>query len=151
MASGGARARSGPVGDVNALRQKNGWVELPPRRVGDTPVWPLVDATPREIELWTRLWSRPQAVIWERDQLFEYVALYVRYFAGAELPYSPVNQGTLVKQMSGELMLSPDGMAKQRYRVRAEDDAPAVKQQRPEPGRKSARDRLSVVDGGKAG
>ena len=71
MSSGGARARSGPPPDPNALRRdrpsdRDGWVTLPAEgRQGDAPEWPLVGQSDREAELWAAEWRRPQAVQWE--------------------------------------------------------------------------------------
>jgi len=146
MASGGARARSGPAPDPNALRQSGDWTDLPPRRVGDVPVWPLALQTGREAAVWSSLWVKPQAIIWERDQMFEIVALYVRQFVLAEELDSPVNRATLVKQMAGELMLTPDGLAKQRFRVsKVEPEA----SKGPVAAAGGARGRLRALDGGK--
>lgn len=147
MASGGARGRSGPAPDPNALRQSGEFTELPPRRVGDVPVWPLIDQTEREAKLWADLWVKPQAIIWERDQMFELVAFYVRQFAEAEKADAAVNRATLVKQLAGELMLTPDGLARQRLRIsKVEPDSVPVKKGAAKAG--SARGRLKVVNGG---
>jgi hypothetical protein len=72
MPRGGARVTSGPPPDPNALRRdrasdKAGWTTLPAAgRAGKPPAWPLTEQTPREIRLWDDLWSRPQAVMWEK-------------------------------------------------------------------------------------
>ena len=52
MASGGARARSGPAPDPNALRRDRkddaGWSSLPVIREGDVPEFPLPDVSGRD-------------------------------------------------------------------------------------------------------
>lgn len=143
MASGGARARSGPAPDPNALRQNGEWTDLPPRRVGDTPAWPLPMQSDRESAMWSALWEKPQAILWERDQLVELVALYVRRFVEAEVPDSPVSLSTLVRQMASELMLTSDGLARQRYRVSRVESKAAKSPPATRAG--GARSRLTVV------
>lgn|ERR1044072_1488848 len=151
MSSGGARARSGPAPDPNALRRdrpsdRDGWVTLPAEgRVGDPPPWPLSGQSEREAELWVSEWARPQAVQWEATGAVLEVALYVRRLVEAEKPDAATNLGTLVKQLMEGLGISQDGLAKRRWRIAVDevaakrDDAPAV------PAKKSARDRFKVV------
>jgi hypothetical protein len=88
MASGGARSRSGPAPDPNALRRERDageWSILPAEgRQGATPEWPMEEQTIRESVLWEKLWRKPQALMWERyGQEYE-VALYVRRACEAE-------------------------------------------------------------------
>jgi hypothetical protein len=71
----------------------------------------------REAELWASHWAKPQAVIWERDQIFEYVEMYVRLLAEAEVPKaSAVNRQT-VRLMSADLFLTADALARAKYRI----------------------------------
>lgn len=121
MPKGGARSRSGPAPDPEALRRERDageWTILPAEgRQGATPDWPLLGQSDRETELWDRLWKMPQALMWERyDQELE-VALYVRRLAEAELPDSAVNLSTLVRQMADSLGLTSPGMRANRWRI----------------------------------
>jgi hypothetical protein len=148
MAKGGARARSGPAKDPNALRRerdKSEWRDLPKSgRTGRVPAWPLTKATPRERTHWNRLWKMPQAIVWEEQQQHLQVAIYVRRLVESESRGSKVNLGTLVKQLGEDLGLSLTGMARHQWRI-VEDPQSA----KAAPARKaSARDRLRVVDGG---
>lgn len=153
MPSGGARVRSGPAPDPNALRRDRRsdgeWTVLPAEgRAGDPPAWPLVGQSEREAELWTLLWRRPQAVEWERLHQTVEVALYVRNLSLAELPGSPVALGTLVRQQADALGLTIPGMRSLRWRI----DEPAEQKRRPvakaaPAARPSARDRFRVIDG----
>src|SRR3990167_3438318 len=73
----------GPLPDPNALRRdrkddKATWTLLPAFRAGSAPLWPLARPTKRELDQWAREWTRPQAVMWERDGQAEEVAVYVR-------------------------------------------------------------------------
>lgn len=157
MPKGGARSRSGPPPDPNALQRERDageWMILPAEgRPGATPDWPLTEQTDRESELWTRLWRLPQALMWERYGQDLEVALYVRRLVEAEEPDSKVTVGTLVRQMADSLGLTTPGMRANRWRVeRAGDQAqaaqPAVRSRAAAAGPRSARDRLKVVPGG---
>lgn len=158
MASGGARARSGPAPDPNALRRDRDsgeWTILPQDgRQGATPEWPLTEQTIRESEMWGSLWRKPQALMWERyGQEFE-VALYVRRFAEAELMDSRVNLSTLVRQMADSLGLTTPGMRANRWRIAA-DEVAERRESTAVAGsarKRTARDRFKVVpgDGGEA-
>jgi hypothetical protein len=121
-------------------------------RQGATPDWPLSEQSVREAELWTDLWKKPQAIMWERFGQDLEVALYVRRFTEAELMDSRVNLSTLVRQMADSLGLTTPGMRANRWRITAEEVAPTKTAAR---GRKAAaapssRSRLKVVpaDGG---
>ena len=154
MASGGARARSGPAPDPNALRRDRDageWTVLPADgRKGATPAWPLSEQSVREAELWSDLWAKPQAIMWERFGQDLEVALYVRRFTEAELMDSRVNLSTLVRQMADSLGLTTPGMRANRWRITAEEPVPAKPAGRGRPAVKSSRSRLKVVptDGG---
>ncbi|MFC4034552.1 hypothetical protein ACFO3J_24190 [Streptomyces polygonati] len=152
MPKGGARTRSGPAPDPTALRRERDageWTILPAEgRQGATPDWPLTDSNLREGEFWERLWSKPQALMWERyDQGLE-VALYVRRLCEAEKHDASVGLSTLLRQMADSLGLTTPGMRANRWKIdRSEDEAeeagaaPLV-----EPN--SARARLRAVPGG---
>ena len=148
MASGGARATSGPPPDPNALRRDRdagGWVTLPIEgRPGDPPGWPLVTASEREAELWAGEWKRPQAVMWEKNGQEIEVAIYVRSLVAAEARNAATNLRILVRQQQEALGLSLPGLSRNRWKIGA-NSAPRT-QARP---MARARDVFQVVDGGK--
>ncbi|MFE9949301.1 hypothetical protein ACFYRJ_17420 [Streptomyces sp. NPDC005531] len=154
MAKGGARARSGPAPDPTALRRERDageWTILPAEgRQGATPDWPLTEQTDREDDLWVGLWTKPQALMWERYGQTIEVALYVRRLAEAEKADAGVNLGTLVRQMSDSLGLTTPGMRANRWRVdRVEEEpAPARWATSAKAAPNSARARLRAVPGG---
>lgn len=152
MSSGGARTRSGPAPDPNALRRGRAddaeWISLPSTGRGESaPEWPL-PANPdgamreRELVLWRKLWEKPQAVAWDRFDLTHEVALYVRRLAEAELPDSPTALSTLVRQMGDALGLSVPGLRSLRWKI---EEGPKKPGETAAPARKSSRDRLRVV------
>jgi hypothetical protein len=149
MTQGGARARSGPPPDPNAIRRgKDGasdWLHLPGEgRQGEAPDWPLTRASRRELALWRNEWTRPQAVAWEANRQEVEVALYVRVLAEAEKPRAAAASRTLVRQLQEALGLSLPGLARNHWII----DLPASARPEPvaaaEPG-EDARARLKVI------
>lgn len=147
MPRGGARVNSGPAASPKSLRRSaDEWVTLPEDgREGPAPEWPLVDPSDRELELWAAEWRRPQAVMWERNQLQMQVALYVRYLAIVEQPGGRnVELRKTVNQMQNDLGLSLGGMKLRQWRIGTSEDAEVTPIERSE----SSRSRLKVVNGG---
>ena len=131
MAKGGARSRSGPAPDPNAGRRERasdaaGWVSLPAvGRTAAAPEWPAPTQTAREGELWAEMWATPQALIWERDGLRHYVAMFVRLLAEAEVEKASAENRKTVRMMYADLYLTSDSMARARIKIvdELEDDA----------------------------
>ena len=154
MTAGGARPRSGPAPDPNALRRARkddaGWTTLPDNRAEmAAPEFPLPEPSERELELWAQWWAHPVALVWEQGQETYYVAFTVRMFAEAEKPGARTEDRKSLRTMMADLYLTPDAQAKARLRIAgtttpAESAAPSA----PAPRRSSARDRLVVHDGG---
>lgn len=156
MPSGGARSRSGPKQDPNALRRDRkddaGWTTLPAEgRPGAAPAWPLTQATPREKVLWERWWARPEALIWEADGSIDYVALTVRMFAEAEVTKASAENRKTVRLMMADLYMTRDAKDRARIRVAADEVAEKREERAPAKRATSARDRMTVVSGGGEG
>jgi hypothetical protein len=136
----------------NRPSDKAGWVLLPADgRAGDPPEWPLTDPSDRESELWSELWARPQAVMWEElGQQLE-VAMCVRTLAEAEQRDARVDVRKLARQYLDSLGLSVQGMLRNRWKIKpAAEDVPEPAAEdggtpAAPPRRKSARDRMKVV------
>lgn len=149
----GGHARSGPAPDPNALRRDRksdqaGWTSLPSEgRTTPAPSWPAPTWTEREAELWTEMWATPQALIWERDGLRHYVAMFVRLLAEAEVEKASAENRKTVRMMYGDLYLTSDSMARARLRIVADETAEKREARAAEPKRTSSRDRFKVVDG----
>lgn len=171
MASGGARSRSGPPPDPNALRRDRKddgeWLTLPAGgRDGEPPEWPLTTFTgekkvkkaggrsdddasvfvvdhERELELWRSLWAKPQAVAWEKLGLEYEVGLLVRRMSEAEQPGSHTSTGTLVRQMMDSLGLTTPGLRSNRWRLSDDELGQAREEKADRPP--SSRDRFRVV------
>ena len=149
MASGGARARSGPAPDPNALRRDRkddkGWETLPAEGFqGDVPEFPLEEFNPSEWALWKRLWAKPQAFMWDQLQLEFEVAAYVRAFLESVEPEASAGLKTAVLRMSAELGLSTVGMGQLRWKIAT--DEVAEHRGSAKPARASSRDRLKALN-----
>lgn len=144
MARGGARVRSGPAKDPNALRRERasdqaGWTVLPADgRAGDPPAWPLRLPLKRELAVWAREWTRPQAVEWERLHLEVEVALYVRTLCQTEKQSSNASLLGKVMQLQNSLGLTKAGMSANGWRI---DDAGASRSEPQQEGGQPARGR----------
>ena len=173
MASGGARARSGPAPDPNALRRDRkddaAWVTLPAEGFqGDIPDFPLpkilvydiywedkqrvkefdpVATEARweaEVALWETLWRKPQAFMWDRLGLQFEVAAYVRAFIESTAEDSNSGLKTAALRMSAEIGLSLPGMHQQRWKFST--DEVSERREDAKPARKSSRDRLKALN-----
>jgi hypothetical protein len=154
MVQGGARPRSGPTPDPNALRRDRksdlaGWTVLPSvDRSEPAPDWPLEGQSDREANLWSVFWRKPQAELWvTNSQTFE-VALHVRCFAEAEQPGAATPLRTLVRQQADALLLTMPAMHAARVKIAADE----LKDKRAAvaistPAKASSRSRLRAVDG----
>lgn len=123
-------------------------------RKGPAPQWPLpplpIDDEglseiwqEREGELWADLWETPQAVAWERLRWTRTVARYVRFEVRAET--GDLKAGAEARLLEDRLGLSPQAMLRLRWEV-APDEVAEQRQERTTRSRKSARQRLKVVD-----
>lgn len=131
MPPGGARARSGPPPDPDALRRDRpsdqaGWTHLPADgRDGPTPRWPL--PTPTHAggkKLWRTLWRRPEALMWEANGQEIQVALYVLAVLAAEMPQANASDRKTALSYMDDLGLSNGGRARNRWVI---DDAGALR------------------------
>lgn len=154
MASGGARATSGPPPDPQSLRSQRkadpgGWRELPADgRKGRAPKWPLEDQGPREARLWAEMWKLPQAVAWQDLRLFWEVALHVRQMVRVEDGTSSAALLMELRQHAEELGLLPSGLLRNRWVIavpaEAVKEVPRTSAAAPE----SAKSRLRAIAGG---
>lgn len=126
MTRGGARARSGPPPDPNALRRARAndpaWTKIPAAGRGKpAPEWPLVEPSMRELELWEAWWAQPVAILWEEAHSTHYVAFTVRMFGEAEQPGARTEDRKSLNQMMANLYLTPDSMLRARIVIARED------------------------------
>ena len=155
MTSGGARVRSGPPPDPNALRRDRDaseWTRLPARRDGELPAFPLARPRKRELAIWETEWTRPQAVMWEAYARFHEVAIYIRSLVDAERVGASVSARNLLLRQQDSLGLTLAGLRANRWIIAADDapitvDAPrrGVRRGSMEKARMSG---LGIIDGG---
>lgn len=91
-------------------------------RQGHIPQWPLSRPSQRELAIWAQEWTRPQAVMWERNRQHQEVALYVRTLVEAERRGAPAALRTLVRQQQEALGISLTGMLRLRWLIAAEGE-----------------------------
>ena len=92
-------------------------------RRGKPPPWPLGQPTPRELEVWRRLWRLPQAAAWEVGSAFDItIARYAWLKVSTEGDPTAALLGEL-RQMEDRLGLNPVSMARLRWQV--VDEPPA--------------------------
>lgn len=146
--SGGARARSGPPPDPNALyrdKDSKDWLTLPEKREGETPDWPLPEPTVAEMEMWEETWSLPQAVMWERQNQQREVALYVRAYLQAGKPGASANRISASLRLADSLGVTMPGMLRNRWKIGGAEEKPRRTKTK---GASSSKERFKVVDGG---
>ena len=150
MTSGGARARSGPPPDPDAIRRDRStdqqWTTLPEAYTGPVPAWPLTESTKREDALWAALWTTPQASQWAALNLTDEVALYARAFCEASQQDAKADVRTLVLRLREGLGLSTAGLARNRWRMPSQSQ-PVTKEAPRTDGRRrpSAKERLAKI------
>lgn len=144
-----------PAGERRRRNATVAMTQLPAEgRQGPVPQWPLpplpVDDEglseiwqERESGLWADLWETPQAVAWERLRWTRTVARYVRFEVRAET--GDLKAGAEARLLEDRLGLTPQAMLRLRWEVAA-DEVAEQRQDRTTRARKSARQRLKVVD-----
>jgi hypothetical protein len=110
-------------------------------REGEPPAWPLDRANAAERNLWSELWSTPQAVAWEALGWDRVVARYCRMLVLAEKRDASAALLTECRQLEDRLGLNPMSMLRLRWEI--VDDELAEKR---EPSSESLRQRLKPVE-----
>lgn len=100
------------------------FIKLPAEgRKGRAPVWPLEDQTAAEKSMWRSLWSTPQAVMWERQQVARTVARFCRLAVEAERPAASTRLLAEVRQMEHDLGLTPISLMRLRWAIATDEVA----------------------------
>lgn len=159
MASGGARARSGPPPDPSSGRSDRrglSFLVLPAGGYdGDVPEFPLPPSVTgdltgdREVALWESSWRLPQGYAWSLESWrWEQVAMYCRLKAIIEV--NPSASAALVTQLiriEDRVGLSDDGLKRNGWQIAA-DTKPVVKPSGKSTAGGGSRARLGVIRGG---
>lgn len=152
MASGGARARSGPALDPNSARSDRRGISLTALPVdgytGEIPDFPLPIAQPREMELWEALWRTPQASAWAKQSWrWQEIGQFVRLSVRLEDPQAPAGLYAQYRGIRTELGLSPAGLRENGWQI-APHDPPSTTKPEKAVKRGGSRARLGVIQGG---
>lgn len=99
------------------------WVDLPAEFGGEPPSWPFEPNDLAEVDMWNRLWRKPQAFMWDRLGLGDQVAAYVRAYLESTFPDASAGLKTAVLRMETELGISVAGMRQNGWRIGSEATA----------------------------
>lgn len=102
-----------------------------------------------EAELWRDLWATPQAVAWERLGWTREVAQYVRWKVKAEL--GDLDSSKEARQLGDRLGLTPLALLRLRWEIAPDEVAEQRQERSTQARKKTARQRLRVVDSEAAG
>lgn len=121
----------GPAPDPSSLREarrlREGTIEtLPKERAGDAPEFPLTKPSAREKALWSKLWRKPQAVVWERQGLELEVAMHVRTLVESEAAKASPSLRSLLLRQAGSLLLTERALLAAGYRISTVRTLPTV-------------------------
>lgn len=108
---------------------------------GEPPSWPFEPLDQPELDMWARLWRKPQALMWDRLGLGDQVALYVRSYLEAAQPEASAGIRTAVLRMETELGISVAGMRQNGWDI----EAPTTAGSKPAARRTSSGDWLKAV------
>jgi len=124
-------------------------------RQGDAPDFPLpplflkddeygaLQLHERELELWTDLWTTPQAVMWERTHAALAVARFARFSAFAER--GDLKAATEARQLEDRLGLNPQALLRLRWEI-AGDEVGARRAEAEAAAKPKRKPRLRVID-----
>lgn len=152
MASGGARARSGPPLDPSSGRSDRRGISLDVLPAGgfdgEVPDFPLPNVLPREAELWDALWRTPQAAKWaEQSWRWQEIGQFVRLSVRLEDPAAPAGLYAQYRGIRTELGLSPAGLKENGWQIAAPEATSTAKPEKAAT-RGGSRARLGVIQGG---
>ena len=121
MASGGARATSGPPKQEDSRTSERAGVvftALPPAGYdGDVPDFPLPSGTDRELAIWAEAWSTPQACAWAVESWrWQTLAEFCRFKALCESEPNAALIGQLHRYRE-DLGLSAAGLARNGWKI----------------------------------
>lgn len=177
MPKGGARNRSGPSVDPKSLRSAERGVVLTALPAGgyddeapDFPLMPFVvyrweyegkrryqvrddDATEvfrdRELALWAKVWTYPQACAWALEPWrWQTVAMWVRTSVVCESSEATAADKGAIHRFADQIGLTPAGLKENGWAIARDEVAPKRELRQESSKRSSARDRMKVVKGG---
>ena len=146
MPSGG-HARSGPApveGSRTSDRRGYTLTALPPAGYdGEAPEFPLPEVTDRELEVWSQVWTTPQACAWSLEPWrFRAVAMWVRWSVRMEANDASAALGNVVMRYADDIGLTAAGLKLNGWKIA--DPKPAEsKTETPAANVTSIKDRLN--------
>lgn len=151
MPRGGARNRSGPKADPDSARSdaRSYSLQFLPTAgyAGETPDFPLPNASDRELVLWSEAWRTPQACAWSmpaQSWRQRTVAMWVRVSVRCEDPESGAAILAQLHRFADQIGMTTAGLAEMGWTIADNPDATS-----PEPSEEASSEppkrRLAVV------
>lgn len=154
MPKGGTRTRSGPPKDPNSGRSDRLGFSLTalPSEGYSGPVPDLANyllaATDRHVQLWTELWSTPQACAWSMQSWrWPQLADLVKYQARDDLSDAPAALATNIRRLRDDHGLTTAGLVANGWAIAADQVAEKRAAKKVPAKRATSRDRMKVVGG----
>lgn len=93
-------------------------------------MFPLPEASERELQVWGEVWTTPQAAAWAQEPWrHRTVAQWVRWSVRMEAPTCPASVAAGVLRMADQIGLSPAGLKENGWAI-AEDEVTERRDQR---------------------
>lgn len=140
----------GRIPDPNALRRDRkddrSWTLLDSNgKVKQAPIWPLIEQSEREVDLWIYFWEMPQSILWERNSQEIEVALFVRRLCEVERVGATASLHTLLIRQMESLLLTIPSMYKARVKIGIESENSNARNRSDSTEGSSIRERMKLV------
>ncbi|KQR86741.1 hypothetical protein [Microbacterium sp. Leaf179] len=84
---------------------------------GPVPEWPLINPSPRELELWAEMWRKPQAALWVVSTPAHTVGMHVRTLVEIENGRDGSAMRRVAHSQAVALLLTPTSLRRAGYRI----------------------------------
>lgn len=84
---------------------------------GPVPEWPLINPSPRELELWAEMWRKPQAALWAAEMTTHSVGIHVRTLVEIENGRDGSAMRRVAHSQAVALLLTPASLRRAGYRI----------------------------------
>lgn len=152
MTSGGARNRNRQPNEDSGRSDRRGYslTALPAEGyTGPVPEFPLLDASAREIDVWSAAWSTPQACAWSMPSeswRIRTVAMWVRLAVRCEDPEAGAALYAQLHRFADQVGMTTAGLAEMGWKVAVDETATKrAEKSTTKPASKSSRNRMQVV------
>lgn len=122
MTSGGRRNRTGNYPDPTSARSEARGIKFRSLSSvgyeGPVPEFPLLEPSPRELQLWEQLWRSPQAIAWaEESWRWPTIGMFVRVSVRAEEPDALAGVLAQLHRFADQVGMSPAGLKENGWEI----------------------------------